>query len=158
MDKPYTPQSLYQYALMLLSRREYSQTELRQKLAHRFGADALDLINTTLLRLAADNYQSDERFTDNYVYSRLQKGFGLNRIKLELRQKGIDQERISATLENESTKEQEQQQLERIWRKKFNVIPSTSKERYLQQYYLATKGFRKELIELFFRSGTFDDE
>ncbi|HEY6528381.1 MAG TPA: regulatory protein RecX [Cellvibrionaceae bacterium] len=152
MNKPYTPQSLYQYTLMLLSRREYSQAELRQKLTHRFGNEAVELIHKTLSCLAADNYQSDDRFTDSYVYSRLQKGFGLNRIKLELRQKGIDQERISETLENENTKEQEQQQLERIWRRKFNVIPSNSKERYQQQYYLANKGFRKEIIELFFLS------
>ncbi|HMW48504.1 MAG TPA: regulatory protein RecX [Marinagarivorans sp.] len=158
MEQTPPPPAVYPYALMLLSRREYSKAELKQKLLRRFGADAKALIEATLERLAQDDYQSDQRFTESFINSRLHRGYGLNRIKLELRQKGIDQEGISHMIKDENIQAKEQQQLERMWRKKFNTQPKNSQERYQQQCHLANKGFRKELIEQFFRSSTWDDE
>lgn len=158
MEPTPSPPAVYPYALMLLSRREYSKAELKQKLLRRFRPDARALIETTLERLSQDNYQSDERFTESFINSRLQRGYGLNRIKLELRQKGIGQEEINHMIADENIQEQEQKQLERMWRKKFNAQPKNNQERYQQQCHLANKGFRKELIEQFFRSSLWDDE
>jgi regulatory protein len=157
MEKPYTPQVLSQYTLLLLARREHSQAELKQKLTRRYGVEAIELIKTTLERLAADNYQSDQRFTESYIYSRLQRGFGLNRIKQELQQKGVDRECIGTMLEDAGVKELEQQQVERAWRKKFKALPSTPKEHHQQYYHLTTKGFRRATIEQFFRSRHSDE-
>lgn len=157
MEHKPAPSSIYPYAIMLLSRREHSKAELKQKLVRRFGAEALLTIEETLARLAQENYQSDERFTESFITSRLQRGYGLNRIKLELRQKGIDQEGINHMTKNNSIQEQEHIQLERMWRKKFNTQPKTSQERYQQQCHLAKKGFRKEVIEQFFRSPIWDE-
>lgn len=158
MEPTPIPPAVYPYALMLLSRREYSKAELKQKLLRRFGPDARALIEATLERLSLDKYQSDERFTESFINSRLQRGYGLNRIKLELRQKGIGQEGINNMLADDTIQEQEQKQLERMWRKKFNAQPKNNQERYQQQCHLANKGFRKELIEQFFRSPLWDDE
>ncbi|MEY4588554.1 MAG: recombination regulator RecX [Pseudomonadota bacterium] len=145
-----TSQQLYHYALSLLARRDHSRTELQQKITRRFGAEARELLLGTLDRLEAEHYQSDLRFAQLYINSRLQRGFGLNRIKLELQQKGISKALFAPLVLDSTVKEHEQQQLERIWRKKFNAPPSNSKERYQQQAHLINKGFRRELIELFF--------
>ena len=158
MEQTPSPPAIYPYALMLLSRREYSRAELRQKLLRRFTSDASELIDATLARLATDSYQSDQRFMENFLNSRLQRGYGLNRIKLELRQKGINQESINSLTKDASIQEQEQLQLERMWRKKFKSQPKNNQERYKQQSHLANKGFRKEIIEQFFRSFHWDDE
>lgn len=158
METPCSPQAIYQYALLLLSRREHSRAELKQKIMRRFGKMECSLIDSTLERLAADNYQSDLRFAESFIHSRLQRGYGLSRIKLELRQKGIAQDQITSQLHNSSVQEQEQQQLERMWRKKFNAQPKNNQERYKQQYHLANKGFRKEVIEQFFRCPPWGDE
>ena len=40
--------------------------------------------------LAANNWQSDDRFAENYTRHRLRKGYGATAIRYELSQKGID--------------------------------------------------------------------
>ena len=75
-------------ALNLLARREHSKLELRRKLG-RYGATD-DLIEETIALLAERDYQSDARFTDAYVSSRLGRGFGPLRILAGLRERGVD--------------------------------------------------------------------
>lgn len=158
MDAIPTPQALYQYGLLLLTRREHSRAELKQKLTRRYGVEALALIQATLERLVSEQYQSDQRFTECYINSRLQKGFGLNRIKQELQQKGVERECIGIFLEDEAVKDSEQGQVERAWRKKFKLLPSTPKERYQQLHHLTTKGFRRAAIDQFFRTSLSEKE
>jgi len=76
-------------ALDMLARRDYSQAELRYKLSTK-SADEL-LINQIIEELAERNFQSDERFTENFVSFRSRKGFGPIKIIMELRSKGISE-------------------------------------------------------------------
>ncbi len=96
MDKH--PLSLgFNYALSLLARREYSVFEIRNKMLSKAFSE--QEIEEVLTRLQAKNWQSDRRFTENYLYARSQKGYGLNRIKQELRQlKGIDEALIEEVI------------------------------------------------------------
>lgn len=71
----------------LLARREHSYRELIQKLSLRF-ADA-ELIHQAVDRLRDERLQSDYRFAETYLYSRAQRLFGPQRIKAELRERGI---------------------------------------------------------------------
>lgn len=81
--------SAKQVAVRLLSRREHSAEEIRQKLAKReFEADE---IADALLELKQGDWQSDERFTEAYVRYRRLKGFGPIRIASELRERGVDE-------------------------------------------------------------------
>lgn len=75
-------------AINLLARREHSQHELREKLARRFS---LDLIAEQISLLVEENLQSDSRFVESFVRSRLAKFQGPSRIRNELKLKGVDE-------------------------------------------------------------------
>lgn len=81
------------YVVNLLARREYSEYEIRCKMQEKAFAE--EDIEKTIAYCQQKNWQSDHRFCENYLNSRAQRGYGLNRIKQELRQlKGIQSELI----------------------------------------------------------------
>lgn len=84
----------YQQCLRLLSRREYAQQELRDKL-HRFNDDVID---NCLAQLVTNNYQSDARFTEMFCRSRVGQRYGQRKIRYELQQKGIAESLIKEKL------------------------------------------------------------
>ena len=85
----YKAASAKQVAVRLLSRREHSAEEIRQKLVKR-EFEAAE-IATALLELKQGDWQSDERFAEAYVRYRRLKGFGPVRIASELRERGVDE-------------------------------------------------------------------
>ena len=81
------------YVVNLLSRREYSEYEIRCKMQEKAFTE--DEIEQTILHCRQKNWQNDRRFTENYLQFRAQRGFGPNRIKQELHQlKGVQTEVI----------------------------------------------------------------
>lgn len=88
--------ALLDYALVLLGNREHSCLELKNKLSAR--SEDLLLISNVIEELIRKGYQSDQRFTESYIRSRVGKGYGEIRLTLELRKKGIDSELIKQTL------------------------------------------------------------
>ncbi|WP_116632360.1 recombination regulator RecX [Pasteurella langaaensis] len=85
------------YVVNLLSRREYSEYEIRCKMQEKAFTE--EDIENTLAYCQQKNWQSDRRFCENYLNSRTQRGYGLSRIKQELRQlKGIQSELIDDVL------------------------------------------------------------
>ncbi|AAU38849.1 recombination regulator RecX [[Mannheimia] succiniciproducens] len=87
----------FSYAVNLLSRREYSEFEIRCKMQEKAFSE--QEIEDTLAQLQQKNWQSDKRFTENYLRARAQRGYGVNRIKQELRQlKGILPETVDEAL------------------------------------------------------------
>lgn len=85
------------YAVNLLSRREYSEYEIRCKMQEKAFSE--DEIEQTVAHCRQKNWQNDRRFTENYLNARAQRGYGINRIKQELRQlKGIQAEVINDVL------------------------------------------------------------
>ncbi len=87
MANSLSPNEVYQRCLALLSQREHSQHELRQKMLRHGVSEAL--VEATLKRLQADGYQSDARFVESFVRSRLNKRHGGRKIAYELQQRGI---------------------------------------------------------------------
>lgn len=85
-------------AMDLLSRREHSRQELKQKLLRRFK-DA-DLIDEQLDRLVTENLQSDARYAESFLRQRFNRGHGPLRIRQEMRQKGISDAGIQAVMES----------------------------------------------------------
>jgi regulatory protein len=73
----------------LLAVREHSRKELRHKLLQR-NHDP-DLIDQVLENLRTGALQSDERYAESFVESRVRRGQGPVRIHSELRDKGIDE-------------------------------------------------------------------
>lgn len=75
-------------AINYLSRREHSSQELVEKLSNKGGGEAD--IYEVIEWLQEKNLQSDDRFTESFVNSRLSKGHGPQKIIAELKHKGIN--------------------------------------------------------------------
>lgn len=71
----------------LLSRREHSQTELRQKMASK-GFDSEE-IDSAIERLIELGYQDDQRFCEAFIRAKAFSGDGPMKIRAALSQRGI---------------------------------------------------------------------
>ena len=78
---------IYNKALDILSRREHSVLELKQKLQKKFDTEYV--IEETISRLKKNNLLDDCRFSESYVVYRKRKGFGPIKISNELKLKGV---------------------------------------------------------------------
>lgn len=131
-------------AMRYLYRREYSRWELQNKLL----AKAFDIedIHIALNELNEQGYQSDERFTDNFLRWRIGKGNGPLKIKMELRQRGIAESVIARLLDNSDL---DWLQLARKTRQKHfgTTLPTDARGLSKQIRYLRGKGFYQQHIE-----------
>ena len=138
-----TAQSLTARAVNLLARREHSQVELRKKLCKaKFEIDEIDVV---IQKLAQIDLQSDLRFAENYLHYRSQRGFGSQKIKFELNERGVDKQTINAVFEQEDI---DWFFLAVIARnKRFGQkAPNDLKDRAKQQRFLQYRGFTHEQI------------
>ena len=138
-----TAQSLTARAVNLLARREHSQEELRTKL--RKAEFEIDEINLVIQKLAKIDLQSDLRFAENYLHYRSQRGFGSQKIKFELNERGVDKQTINAVFEQEDIDWFFLAVLAR--NKRFGQkAPDDLKDRAKQQRFLQYRGFTHEQI------------
>lgn len=91
-----TPVEVRASAVAYLSRREHSQRELIHKLIARGYPE--DLALEVVAELTGERLQSDERFAESFVYSRLLRGQGPLRIGAELRLRGVEEGLIQEAL------------------------------------------------------------
>ncbi len=132
---------LFQKALIYLSRREYARVELRTKLLKVSTSDVL--LDEVLDRLAALNYQSDERFVESFIRSK--SHWGSKKILYMLSQYELNTHLL------ESAKEQLQMnEFNRafdVWYKKFKGISPQNYQDYTKQArFMASRGFDLSLI------------
>lgn len=80
--------SLRHKAMDLLARREYAEGELRQKLAAK--GNPPEAVAEVVAQLCEEGLVSDERFTEAFVRSRMNSGYGPLRIQAELRERGVN--------------------------------------------------------------------
>lgn len=130
-------------ALKLLARREHARLELYQKLVAK-GLQSPS-INQALDQLQTNGYQSDERFTEMFIRSRIQSGDGPFKIKIALRGKGICDSLALAVFDK--LKIDWIERVERLKRKRFGELPATDlNETAKQVRYLKNKGFYQDHI------------
>ncbi len=133
-----TPQAIRRSAMDLLARREHTRTELQRKLRQRGAQDAQ--IEIELDRLQDDGLLSNERFCEAYVYSRTQRGYGPQRLREELRQRGVAEVLIESTLGDSAWNWQAL--AEEAFRKRFpEGVASDPKERAKQLRFMQYRGF-----------------
>jgi len=149
------PQALERTAVGLLARREHSRAELLQKLMAR-GFD-ITAVESLLDRLAAQRLQSDARFAEIYVRMRSGRGYGPQRIRAELRERGVAAELIDHELETLAGADVGR--IDDIWRRKFaGQLPQDFRERARQMRFLQQRGFSPaDIHALFGRLGGADD-
>ena len=135
---------VYNKALDLVSRREHSRHELRQKLNKRFP-ETSPIIDEALDKLVLNNILDDERFVEMYLNARARKGFGPKKIEMELYSKKVDSMLIGNAIEAyESWTENAENEL----KKKFKGIkPTDYKSKMKQKQFLFNRGFSTQIIE-----------
>ncbi len=130
-------------AIRLLAQREHSRHELEAKLARRFSDAAL--CGQVLDGLEGRGLLSDERFTEQYVNSRMRKGFGPLRIRAELRERGVADELIEAWLDLSA--EEWLAQLRDAAQGRFGDSPlQDARSQSKQARFLQYRGFPESLI------------
>lgn len=130
-------------AVGLLSRREHSCRELLGKLKAK-GIDtdtAVEAVNS----LTAEGLQSDRRFAENYLHSRLQKGYGPVRLAQELNARGVDEDLIASSLDGLAVDWMDV--LQSVRQKKFGrQRPAGFSEQARESRFLQYRGFTTDQI------------
>jgi len=112
-------------AMDLLARREHSVKELLRKLCERY--EETELIADVVRQLSEDNLVSDSRFAEMYIRSRIGRQFGPVKIKNDLRERGVSEDKIRFAL-NEANQNWLQLIQELSEKKYGKTLPSEAKE------------------------------
>ena len=138
--------TVYNKALAIVSRREHSEKELKNKLLEKF--DAPEIIEQVVLKLIENNLINDVRFAEMYVLVRKRKGFGPKKIQFELMARGIDDSISSLVITEEGSWKEAAL---KAFNKKFkNGASQEFKERNKQKTFLQNRGFSFEEIDSVF--------
>ncbi|MBV4368903.1 regulatory protein RecX [Erwinia sp. BNK-24-b] len=150
-------------AMRILAMRDHSEAEFRRKLSLSAERAAMyaknqaqqpepvtpEQIDRVVAWCYESNYLDDARFAERFVASRSRKGYGPQRIRMELGQKGVAKPLIDETLA--ATEIDWQQMAFDAAERKFGLpLPTDWKEKAKVQRYLMTKGFFSEDIRSIF--------
>jgi regulatory protein len=143
-DKFLDPVEARKKAMDYLARREHGRGELLDKLM-RFGFDA-DVANDAIDKLIEDGLQSDQRFAEMFVRSRINQGKGPAKIRADLRGRGLASAAVDIALEEA---DEDWYALARDVRlKKFGPdAPSEFREKARQMRFLQSRGFEPDQIQ-----------
>lgn len=148
-DRFSCPKEIRKKAMDFLARREYGQRELVKKLADK--GYLRRLVEQEIQTLTDDNLQSDDRFAESFVQSRINQGKGPVRIRLDLSQRGIGDAVIEmAILESAA----DWHGLARdVRRRKFgHAEPEDFKAKAKQMRFLQYRGFEQDHVQSAFAS------
>ena len=139
---------LHDQAMGLLSRREHSQIELRRKLMSKgYAAEDVAIV---LEDLASRGLQSDARYTEAYVRSRMLAGFGPRRIAMELAQRGIVDDLMAQYVPPD--RDYWWPVMLAAWRKKFAKPAQGAKDYAKQIRFLLQRGFASDDIHILLKN------
>jgi regulatory protein len=139
--RPKAVKSLRARALDALARREHSRLELQRKLNPH--AEDPETLNILLDDFEQRGWLSDARYAEQRAHAS-QSRYGSRKVEHELRQQGVAESLISATLGN--LKANEFERALQVWLKKYGTPASTPKERNQQMRFLQSRGFEMEVI------------
>jgi len=125
-------------AMDYLARREHGYHELLTKLT-KFGFDD-NVADDAIAELVNDGLQSDQRFVDAFIQSRIHQGKGPVKVRADLRERGIEDGLIDNGLAQAG---QDWYALAReVWGKKFGPDrPEGFNEKARQMRFLQSRGF-----------------
>ena len=132
-------------ALASLCLREHSIKELTDKLTRKGYED--QSIVTVVAECLESNYLNNQRFAEIYWRSRSSKGYGPNKIRMELKLRGIDSQTIQASSNQEEL--DFEKVIKKVYLKKYKGQEIRDfKDKLKRQNYLYQRGFDREYIEL----------
>ena len=131
-------------AMDYLARREHGRVELLDKVtAAGFGADVAE---NAIVKLTEEGLQSDRRFVEVFIRSRIDQGKGPTRIRADLGQRGIVENLIDNGL---TDAQQNWHDLARgVRQKKFGAgRPADFETKARQMRFLQYRGFERDHIQ-----------
>lgn len=132
-----------------LARREHSRQELALKLQrrHEYSQHSIDKV---LDELRDDGLQSDSRFAESYLRSRLAKGDGPIKIQAALQKRGVAQVVLEACLNGAAI--DWDRQLRAVWQKKYHgEIAGDAQSKARQLRFLQSRGYPADLVFRLFK-------
>lgn len=133
-------------ALRLLERREHTGLEIKTKLLRR-GFRVQEIV-PLLDKLKSEDLLSETRYIEDYIESRIRKGYGPKRIEMELVGKGLVGEDIQAGLQSADTDWAENAR--RCYTRKYHTPAETYQEKAKRMQYLYRQGYSHDLIRAVF--------
>ncbi|HET8705765.1 MAG TPA: regulatory protein RecX, partial [Pseudomonadales bacterium] len=133
-------------AVRLLARREHSRSELKRKLKKADDGSLGEVLD----QLEEKGYQSDRRYCEVLVRSRISSGHGPLKIRFELKQKGVDAALIDEVISEQSP---DWTALARRARERRfgESLPEDRQEVLKQLRYLVGRGFEQSQLRSIFR-------
>ncbi|GAA5218428.1 regulatory protein RecX [Corallincola platygyrae] len=130
-------------ALRLLGRRDHSEKELVNKLRQRKfnSADISPVIEHCL----SEGWLDEARFCESYCRRRSDAGYGPQRIRAELSERGIDSYLIEQAFANNGI--DWQQALIQCAERRFSAAPKSHEERAKQIRFLIYRGFSYDQVQ-----------
>lgn len=138
------PARLLQRAVALLARRDYGRIELQRRLQRLLdpGEDS-EHVQRALDQLQASGLLSDERFAAGLTRQRAAR-FGAARVGHDLRQRGLPEDLIRATLGPLAGTELSRARA--VWQRRFGAAPQSRAEFARQARFLTGRGFSGDVI------------
>lgn len=134
-------------AIQYLAMREHSYLELFRKLRQKGYEEAE--IDLALAKLIDDKLLSDERFGEAYVRSRVLKGIGPAKIRMELKEKGLNDYQIEQSFCVNNINWDEV--IEKAWFKKYSILADDAAGKARQWRFFQSRGFTQSQISELFR-------
>jgi regulatory protein len=143
-DRYSCPKATRKKAMDFLARREYGRIELVKKLAEK-GYHS-EMAEQAIAKLAQEGLQSDQRFAENFVQSRIHQGKGPVRIRVDLGQRGIGDSLVDTAIQESGADWAELASAVR--NKKFgHDRPADFTKRAKQMRFLQYRGFEQRHIQ-----------
>lgn len=139
--KEYTASSLYNYGLFLLSKREYSEKQISDKMFTK--TENQKLVEEAIAKLKDYGYLSDNRKAQSIIRTYAKKENG-HKIIQRLKLAGISQNTIEENYEKSSVDEQ-QNTCSALLTRKFRFFEEEKKDKYIR--FLLSKGFEYSAIK-----------
>ncbi len=138
---------VFKAALNYLSRRDHTRAELSAKLRKKgFEASA---VNDALERCTAFSYLDDEKTAGGIYRHFASSGYGVHRIRMEMKKKGVDARLIERVIQEKHDEESELARARRMFRKKQAGLAREKDKRKKREKtwrYLYNRGFSGDII------------
>jgi regulatory protein len=142
-----SPKDAMNTAVRILTYRDHSKYELKQKLQRReFASEVIDTVIVECERL---NYIDDERTARVYISQLKRKCFGKRHIRMALKKKRLSGSVIEKILLENYTEAEDRENASKLLEKKmktFNREEDSKKRRDKIFRFLYSRGFKKDTI------------
>ena len=137
-------EDVYGRAIYLLAMREHSQQELSVKLRRKFPSSTV--VEDVLKRVTEEGFLNEHRFVESFVRSRGNRGSGPQKIRAELREKGISSELLEHYLDQDDQKWTDRALL--AYKKKYGDSPIDSYSEWTKRArFLTNRGFTRRQLD-----------